>query len=928
MAEFVDTKGVKESRVTELAELRPVTASLLSYLQARAGETVSKQELMDALWPDTHVTENSLYQTVSELRRALKDHPELELRTVPRRGYRLVRRTAPVAPRAEGRRPSWHVSRRVAAVAAGALVLIAALGVWGWVQLAGTSGARTAERPSIRIAPFRNDSDEARWDRLGRALAGEIGIALSEADWLRVIEGEGALPRYRVTGSIQSEGDRIAVQAQLVETDSGEIVWGRTWRDTRGRFFAIQDEITQQVAGALRGEWSGAIARNDRRLAHRRGTDNLDAYEHFLIGAEHKHRFTPEDYAIAARHLREAVALDPGYAQAWSTLGVVLSLQSSNASSLAEAQPLMEERKVVLRRALDLDPEAPSSLIGLNWLRAQEMDFAGAEAAIRKAVAMAPEDADILAHAAWVGSWRNDLGADAVDWAARARVLNPNWPAWYAVASGIAAFNAGDYAGSVQALAEAPDFVERHLYTAAALGLKGDLGAAFSSRTALLEVAPEFDLATYLRVRGVLNPDTRGPLVAGARLAGIALKPSDGSVSDALPSVVVLPFSAPEDAPDWQLFGTSLAGEVAGALAGNKWVRVHAPDRAAEARFELKGSLLSRDGRLFVNASLTERTSGELVWSDRWEGAETEFFDLQAKVAHEAASELGGHWSGAVVRFDARKAARRPTGNLDAYALFLRGTQAKHRFTPEGFEEARQLLTRAVEIDPAFVDAWTTLSVVHNLRALTQTKRAPLEAILAERAQAVETAVRLAPEDPTVLMEQGWLLARRGDHAAAAQAVRRAAEIAPDNPDVLAYAALNGNLRVDLGKDGVAWVARARVLNPDPPPWYSIAEGLARFTARDWQGSIDAFANAPDYVTRHLFTAAALLQMGREADARDVAARLQAQYPGFRTDFYVIQEGMDMAVNGQLLIDVAADLGLLPRKALSPPPANAAASSD
>jgi TolB-like protein len=385
-----------------------------------------------------------------------------------------------------------------------------------------------------------------------------------------------------------------------------------------------------------------------------------------------------------------------------------------------------------------------------------------------------------------------------------------------------------------------------------------------------------------------------------------------------MPSVVVQDFAVPGGGREWQVFGASLGREVAGAMASNAWLRVHAPENASAARFVLDGSLLVREGRLFISAQLTERHSGELVWSGRWNGTETEFFDLQAMVAHEAAAELGGHWSGAVVRFDARKAARRPTESLDAYALFLRGTQAKHRFTPESFEEARQLLTRAVEIDPAFVDAWTTLSVVHNLRALTETDLARLHDILAERAHAVEAAVRLAPEDPTVLMEQGWLLARSGDHAAAERAVRRAVESAPDNPDVLAYAALNGNLRVDLGDEGVRWVARARELNPDPPPWYSIAEGLSRFTARDWDGAVEAFAQAPDYVTRHLFTAVALVQLGRDEAAQEVADRLWAQYPGFRTAYYVFQEGMDMEVNGRILLDATAELGLPVVPPLSP----------
>lgn len=519
------------------AELRPTTAALLAYLETRVGQTVSKSELMDALWPDTNVTENSLYQVVSELRRALVDQPGVELKTVPRRGYRLVRHRANACVRDlshGGPGARWPMLPALV-VAIFALIMV---GAGGWLWFDRMAPVPMAERPSVRVEAFRNDSGDADWDALGRAMAGEIGTTLSAARWLRVVEGAEAKASYRLTGSYHANGDRVLVQARLIEEDSGALVWSRSW-----------------------------------------------------------------------------------------------------------------------------------------------------------------------------------------------------------------------------------------------------------------------------------------------------------------------------------------------------------------------------------------------------DGVQAAFFDLQAEVAHDAAAELGGHWSGGVVRFDARKAVRRPTDSLDAYALYLRGAQAKHRFTAEGVEEARQLLTRAVEIDPAYVDAWTTLSVVHNIRALTEPDPARLERILDERRRAVETAIALAPEEPIVLMEQARLLSLKGDYEASRQAVRRAVALAPENPDILAYGALAGNLHVDLGQEGVAWTDKALGLNPDPPPWYFVGAGLARFSARDWTGAVEAFERAPDYATRDLFAAVALMQLGRDNEARATAARLSERDPGFRTSHYVYQEGMDMSVNGGLLIDTATELGL-PRGDYFNPPANAAASSD
>ncbi len=505
--------------------LRPHAAAMLAYFRARPGEVVSKEELLDAVWPETHVSENSLYQCVSELRRALKDHAGMALQTVPRRGYRLVlEATGEEAGAGPG---SGQVARPGGAALLGLGVLaggmLVALAVLLWPGLKGE--ASLAERPSVLVGAFRNDSDDARWDRLGRALAGDIANTLSDEGWLRVIEGEQGAARYRLAGSIQAEGDRIAVQARLVEVSSGEIVWGETWRDGTGGFFAIQDAITDRVTGALRGTWTGAIASNDRRAVHRRGTENLDAYEHFLIGTEHKHRFTPADYEIAVAHLETAIALDPQFVQAWGTLAVVHALRGSNAATPEALAPIFADRIEAIEMAARLAPEEPQVLVQMNWLAGHRGETLRAEQLLRRAVELAPNNPDILAEAAWIGNWRGELGEDSVAWSDRSKVLNPDWPAWYAVGAGLSRFNLGQYRAAILALEEAPDFIERHLYTAAAAAHLGDQPAAEAARDRLLELKPDFSLDTYAVARAIHDPATRDRLYSGARAAGVPLSP-------------------------------------------------------------------------------------------------------------------------------------------------------------------------------------------------------------------------------------------------------------------------------------------------------------------------------------------------------------------------------------------------------------------
>jgi tetratricopeptide (TPR) repeat protein len=140
--------------------------------------------------------------------------------------------------------------------------------------------------------------------------------------------------------------------------------------------------------------------------------------------------------------------------------------------------------------------------------------------ALRRAVVRAPNDADVLAVAAWSAPGAAGIFTEANAWADRALALNPATPGWYLLAKGTAAFSAGDYAAAVEALQAAPPgFAERSFILAAAHAMLGDTAAARVVADDLRAMIPGFDLDRYLQTWA--EPDLRRRLHDGAIRAGL-----------------------------------------------------------------------------------------------------------------------------------------------------------------------------------------------------------------------------------------------------------------------------------------------------------------------------------------------------------------------------------------------------------------------
>jgi len=217
------------------------------------------------------------------------------------------------------------------------------------------------DRPSIAVLPFDNMSGDPEQEYFADGISEDLITALSKVRWFFVIARNSSFTykgqavdvarvsrelgvRYVLEGSVRKAGNRVRITAQLIDATTGNHVWAERYDRNLEDIFALQDEMTQTIVGAVEPELGAA----ERARAARKPPGNLDAWETFQRGLWHMWRFAKDDLHEAQRLLRRAQELDPGFAIAFAResyahyLDVILghadTPQESVALAMAAAQ--------------------------------------------------------------------------------------------------------------------------------------------------------------------------------------------------------------------------------------------------------------------------------------------------------------------------------------------------------------------------------------------------------------------------------------------------------------------------------------------------------------------------------------------------------------------------------------------------------------
>jgi TolB-like protein len=294
-----DGRGRVLYRDDEIVALGSRGIDILCVLTASRGALVTKDQLIAKVWSGTIVEDNAIQAQVSSLRKALEDGKggQRYIVTVPGRGYRFV------------------------------------------AALPGASHA-PLEKSSIAVLPFDNMSGDPSQGYFADGIVEDIITALTRVPSLQVVArnssfayrgravdirqvGRELSVRYVLEGSVRKAGDRLRISGQLILAETGVHLWAEQFDGSLADVFALQDEITARVVGALVPNLQGAeIAR-----AHRKPPESLDAYDLYLRALACRNALTAEATDEALRLLERALMLDPTFVSAAAFAGIMWALR-------------------------------------------------------------------------------------------------------------------------------------------------------------------------------------------------------------------------------------------------------------------------------------------------------------------------------------------------------------------------------------------------------------------------------------------------------------------------------------------------------------------------------------------------------------------------------------------------------------------------
>ena len=383
----------------------------------------------------------------------------------------------------------------------------------------GTVTAAPAAAPgrSVAVLPFVNMSADRDNEYFSDGITEELISVLTRSPGLRVAArssvfaykgrsedarkvGDALGVDLVLSGSVRKAGDRIRLAVQLTTVADGYQVWAETFDRELRDVFAVQDEISRAIAGALQLR----LTTTSGPGAGRRGTGNVEAYNHYLRGRFHWGRRTEAEIHKAIAHFEQALALDPAYALA--EIGVADACNILGFYDWLHPREAFPRALAAAERALALDPSLAAAYCSRAYVRLyHEWRWADAEADFQRALALAPE---------YVTAW-HQYGNLLV---ARGRFAEASEAMRRAVASeplslianaavGWGQYYAGDHAGAIaqqRATIELdPTFLQAHLWLGQALLAAGDAVAALAEFDASQRLAGWSAILVAARARAL-----------------------------------------------------------------------------------------------------------------------------------------------------------------------------------------------------------------------------------------------------------------------------------------------------------------------------------------------------------------------------------------------------------------------------------------
>ena len=489
----LDTAAGILFRRSEPVALGQRAVALLHMLVAGAGAPISKDMLIESAWPGLAIEDSNLTVQIAALRRIFAEESGGKnwIETLPRRGYRYVGPAVAKEDHSETAAPG--------AQPAPALTL--------------------PDKPSLAVLPFTNMSGDPEQDYFADGMVEDIITGLSRVKWLFVVARNSSFTykgqavsvsrvghelgvRYVLEGSVRKVGRQVRITGQLVEAETGIHIWAERYDRPLDDIFALQDEITLNVVGAIQP----SLREAEIERVKRKRPDSLDAYDLALRAIPHVFVAMPTEAEKAMPFLERALTIEGDYATVHGLLAWC------NEIFFVRRGYNRENRDAAIRHAraalaYGRDDATPLALGGFV-ISIIEHDRATALEAFEQALAVSPSSSLALFFGSNASAYAGEA-EPAIDWAERALRISPfdrlNYVAYQALAIGY--FLRGRYDEAAHAARRAihsnPSLSVSHTLFAAILAKLGRIEEAKAMASQVLALDPSFSAARFCTAIGI-----------------------------------------------------------------------------------------------------------------------------------------------------------------------------------------------------------------------------------------------------------------------------------------------------------------------------------------------------------------------------------------------------------------------------------------
>ena len=370
---------------------------------------------------------------------------------------------------------------------------------------------QTTAIPSIAVLPFDNMSGDKEQEYFSDGITEDLITDLSQISGLKVIARNSVFTykgkavkvevaarelgvRYVLEGSVRKAGDRIRINAQLIDGKDGGHVWAERFDRELKNVFALQDEVTKKIVSVLAIKLT---TREQERLVQKVETIP-DAYDTLLRGLQLHRRFAHDTNIEGRKLFKQAIALDPKYARAYANVALTYSVDiafgwsTSPDDDIAQALSYADQA-FALDETVRQVPFARSTV----FMRQGRLNESLAE--IRKAIKLDPNYADAYARMGEILVFLGNAeeGKLVIE---KSMQLNPHHAFMYKWFLGKALFMLEEYKNAAQifeyVIEQNPEFPGGHLMLAATYGQLGRVGDAEWEASEVLTLLPNFTLAS------------------------------------------------------------------------------------------------------------------------------------------------------------------------------------------------------------------------------------------------------------------------------------------------------------------------------------------------------------------------------------------------------------------------------------------------